>query len=197
VSSRSRRAGATRERILEATRRLLEKHGAAAVRLEDVGREAGCSRQAVYLHFGSRASLLVALVERIDEQGGVLEAARSWHAPEMDAVARLETFLAWWSEYLPKIRPVAQALLAERAFDDAADAAWQNRMAALHNGARFLVDRLAKENALAPAWKPAEAADWLWALISVQLYETLAERGWSHRRYVDRLRRVVRAALLA
>jgi hypothetical protein len=34
----------------------------------DVAREAGVSRQAVYLHFSSRASLFVAVVRHMDEQ---------------------------------------------------------------------------------------------------------------------------------
>ena len=49
----------TRIRIMEAAARLLEQHQGQGVRMSDVAREAGLSRQAVYLHFGNRANLLV------------------------------------------------------------------------------------------------------------------------------------------
>ena len=57
----------TRERILTATRRLLEG-GRVNVGLEDVAKRAGVSRQAVYLIFGSRAQLLLALVDAMDRR---------------------------------------------------------------------------------------------------------------------------------
>lgn len=187
----------TRDAILEAARARIERDGAGAVRLADVARDAGVSRQAVYLHFGSRAGLLVALVSHLDAQAGVAEAAQRWRAEGLTATARLDAFLAWWSGYVPRIRGVANALLAERAADAAADAAWRDRMRVLQRATRYVVDQLAKEDALAPIWEPADAADWLWALVSVQLRETLAERGWSNRRYAGALREVVHRALLA
>jgi hypothetical protein len=101
-----------------------------------------------------------------------------------------------WARYVPRIRGVAHALLRERGSDPAADAAWRNRMEALHATCRFVTDRLAEENALASEWTPGEAADWLWALISVQIFEALSERGWSARRYARRLRQLGGAVFL-
>lgn len=196
VSRPERPRSETQREILKAAWKLLEECGASGVRLEDVARRAGVSRQALYLNFGSRAGLLVALVEYIDETGRIREHALRWSAAPT-ARARLDAFLRWWCGYVPRIRGVASALLAERGHDEAAEAAWRNRMEALHGSARSLVDGLAKEGVLSPEWKPAEAADWLWALISVQVHEALCERGWSERRYADRLGRVVRSVLLA
>ena len=50
----------TRSRILDATVNMLEEHGGVGVRMGDIAKAAGISRQAVYLHFASRAELLVA-----------------------------------------------------------------------------------------------------------------------------------------
>ncbi|MCB0952277.1 MAG: helix-turn-helix transcriptional regulator, partial [Microthrixaceae bacterium] len=56
----------TRNRILEAAWSLLAEHG-AQIKLADVAARASVSRQALYLHFGDRAGLLVALVNHMDE----------------------------------------------------------------------------------------------------------------------------------
>ena len=63
---------ATRRRILQAAWELLEQRG-AGVRLVDVADRAGVSRQAVYLHFGDRSGLLVALVDFIDVSLGAVQ----------------------------------------------------------------------------------------------------------------------------
>jgi AcrR family transcriptional regulator len=60
----------TRLRLLEVTRRLVAERG-AGIAMADVARAAGVSRQAVYLHFTSRASLFVAVVRQMDEQAGI------------------------------------------------------------------------------------------------------------------------------
>jgi AcrR family transcriptional regulator len=201
VSSPARGAAGTwsgtQERILRAARALLEEHGAAAVRLEDVGKRAGVSRQAVYLHFGSRAGLLVELVHWIDHEGRFPERAARVVRETGGALATLDAYLDLWTTYVPRIQPVAHALLAERATDEAADAAWRDRMDALHGALERLVEALEREGLLAEPWTRREAADWLWALVSVQVFDALAERGWSRRRWADRLRRVVHAALVS
>ena len=56
----------TKSRILEVTWRLLES-GNKAIRMADIAKAAGVSRQALYLHFPSRAELLVATTRHIDK----------------------------------------------------------------------------------------------------------------------------------
>ncbi len=58
----------TRTRILEATVRMLEEQGGRGVRMGDIARESGVSRQAVYLHFASRTELLNAATRFVDER---------------------------------------------------------------------------------------------------------------------------------
>ena len=41
----------TREKIMRATWKLLEESGGSGVRMSDIAKAAGISRQAVYLHF--------------------------------------------------------------------------------------------------------------------------------------------------
>jgi AcrR family transcriptional regulator len=56
----------TRERLLQAAWDLALEQG-LALRLADVAARAGVSRQAVYLHFGDRAGLLLALLAWVDQ----------------------------------------------------------------------------------------------------------------------------------
>jgi len=57
----------TRTRILKSAWKLLEAEGANAVRMGDIAKAAGISRQALYLHFPARADLLIATTRYLDE----------------------------------------------------------------------------------------------------------------------------------
>lgn len=186
---------ATRRAILEAARALLEAGG--AVRLADVGRAAGVSRQAVYLHFGSRTGLLVALVQYVDESQRLDERAEVVRrAPS--ALAAIDRFAELWAEYLPSIAAVARALLAARDHDAAAAAAWDDRMRGLREVARFLIRRLADEGRLARGWTVEGATDACWAMILPQVWHALSvEQGWSRRRYARGLGLMLRGAFVS
>ena len=56
----------TAEKILDAALALLEARPAGPVRMSDIARAAGISRQAVYLHHPTRGQLLVAAARRLD-----------------------------------------------------------------------------------------------------------------------------------
>jgi AcrR family transcriptional regulator len=60
---RSLRKQATRTRLLEAAARVYAREGFAGATLDDVAREAGLTKGALYGHFGSKNNLLVALIE--------------------------------------------------------------------------------------------------------------------------------------
>ncbi len=54
----------TAQNILDAATRLFVEHGVRAVGMGDVARAAGCSRQTLYRHFGSRRDLHLAFAHR-------------------------------------------------------------------------------------------------------------------------------------
>ena len=60
----SRDSSETKSRILNATWKLLES-GDNAVRMSDIAKAVGISRQALYLHYPNRADLLVATTKHI------------------------------------------------------------------------------------------------------------------------------------
>ena len=162
----------TRTRILAVTVRMLEERGGRGVRMEDIATAAGISRQAVYLHFASRAELLVAVTRYLDE---VLEVDRRL-APSRAAntgVERLALSLECWRHYIPHMYGVAKARLLAQDTDDAVAAAWKDRMSAMRDGCRGAIDALHADGNLASEWKPQQATDALWAMLSVQSWENL------------------------
>ena len=186
----------TQQAILEAALNLFTEQGAASVRMADIAKMAGITRQAVYLHFGSRRNLLVSVVQYVDEKEGLVELARPiWEAKT--GVEALDLFASLQAEYTPRIYPVAQALMSNRHADEAIAAAWNNRMLDRHDACRGLVQRLQNDRTLNPVWDIDEAIDALWAMTSIQVWEQLVlDRGWSKERYEDHLRLILRRTLV-
>jgi AcrR family transcriptional regulator len=82
---RSVRRARTRAQLLEAAARVYSDHGVEGATLDEVAEEAGYTKGAVYDHFGSKDSLLFALLDEylageVAEQVAIFEAHRE--APE-------------------------------------------------------------------------------------------------------------------
>jgi AcrR family transcriptional regulator len=168
----------THLRILQAAHMLLEKGGAGATGLAEVGVAAGVSRQSVYLHFGSRAGLLVALVDHIDRSFGLYDQIARIDA-EPDPVRALFLSQDLTARYSPKIHACAMALA--RAGDDDPDArlAFEERMTLRREGLERIFERIDAAGALAPGWTVREAAQACWALGLPQVYQALVvDCGW-------------------
>jgi AcrR family transcriptional regulator len=133
-----------------------------------VAAQAGLSRQAVYLHFPDRAVLLAELARSLDlpQDPAVLAAAPSARAALTAMVARLA------GDY-PRLRPVARLLDGQ--------AGWQgSRLAAC----RLIAERFRGEGALSRHLSLEAAADLLWTLTSLAVWEDLMTgRGWTAERY--------------
>lgn len=186
----------TREKILTSTWRLLEATTDQEVRMSDIARDAGVSRQAVYLHFPSRADLLVATVRHIDHAKDVdtrLEKSRSAET----GVERLDAFIDAWGSYIPEIHGVVRALLRMRETDDAARAAWEDRMQALRRGCEAAVDALIKDGRLSAIYGRTVATDILWTLLSIQNWEQLTfDCNWTRKKYAARMKALARTILV-
>lgn len=147
----------TRHRIVECTRRLFSRTGVTNTSLEEIAREAGVTRGAVYWHFRNKADLFHAVraetgrLFRIDRTGpgdalqrleaGLLAALRRL-AEDADAQASYEVML-WKCEYVGEFSPVRDDLMVTGA-DFITDA-------------RFLFAE-AKAAGLTPAWLDPDVA---------------------------------------
>ncbi len=185
----------TRDRILTAAWELVAERG-ARIKLADVAERASVSRQALYLHFGDRAGLLVALVNHMDESLDLGESlARVHAAPDgrslLEAAMRLNT--SFWAQVLP----VAQVLEAAQHDDDALGAAWRDRMQFRYATFRHMIEALADRGELAHDWTIDDAAASLYAVAHFDTWrELVTELGWSDDHYVDSMTRLLRRALL-
>lgn len=183
----------THRRILEETRRLMEERHGRGVRVEDIAAAAGVSRQAVYLHFGSRSGLLVATARYLDDVLGLNQRLQPfWGA--RTGIERLEQFVDFWASYIPDIYGLAKTLMSVRETDKAAKAAWDDRMGAVYQGCQMVVKHLADDGLL--EWPPKEAADFMFATLSIPTWENLTmERGWSRQQYLAYVKLALKSTL--
>ena len=187
----------TRERILQAALTLLESGQGQGVRMTDIARRAGITRQALYLHFATRADLLIAVTHHLDAlKGGDQRLLPSRTAGS--GIERLEAFIEAWGTYIPEIHGVAKALLALRDTDEAAAAAWDQRMQDMREGCEAAIEALARDRMLSAAYAPGQASDILWTLLSVRNWEQLTiDCGWSQKRYVKTMKSLARRVFVA
>jgi AcrR family transcriptional regulator len=180
----------TRDRILDASLGLLTGGSADPVRMTDVAKAAGISRQALYLHFRTRTELLVATTLHLDQIKG--RDARL--APVRAAATGLERLRLWvraWAGYIPEIHGLARALMVQADRDPEAAAAWTARMEDMHQGCRAAIDMLARDGQLRSDLSPDRAADLLWMLLSVRNWQALCEaRNWSQADYATLMERL-------
>lgn len=173
----------TRRRILDAAHKLLVKRGGASVKLSDVARAARVSRQAIYLHFADRAALFTAVVRHGDEQLGIPAAVqRLMESPS--GVDGIRAMVSLQARLNPDIWPIARAFDAVRRLDPAAERSWQDRLEHRLSGCRAIVARLSGEGRLRAGMPEPVAADLLFTLTSLRMWEDLVlERGWSAQQY--------------
>ncbi len=185
----------TRNRILQATLDLLEAGAGNKVRMTDIAGAVGITRQALYLHFATRAELLMAATQYLDE----IKGAESRLAPSREAtggVARLDEFVSAWANYIPEIYGLAKALLAMQESDDVAAAVWNQRMHDMKEGCAAAVDALAADGSLTSSLSADEATDLMWTMLSVRNWEVLTrDCQWSQTFYVENMLRNCRVLL--
>ncbi len=187
----------TRTRILKSSLELLEASQGRGVRMTDIAKRAGITRQALYLHFATRAELLIATTHYLDQIKGSdarLEPSRT----AQSGIARLDAYIEAWSEYIPEIYPIGKALMAMKDTDAAADKAWDDRMQAMREGCAAAILALERDGNLSPDHSAEDAIDILWTMLSVRNWEQFTlECGWSREKYGKTLKSLARRVFVA
>lgn len=192
MSSRSEK---TRKAILDAGWALFAASGGREVKVADVAERAGVSRQAVYLHFGSRAGLLMALVEHIDESAGLVELIRGIQEAPTPREALYESQRVT-ARYCPTIHDVAMAMDRARSADPDVAAAYEDRMVKRRLGLREIVVALHAAGELDESWTVEEVIDAVWSSGTPRAFEELVgDRGWSLEQFERWLLHVARSFL--
>ncbi len=174
----------TRERILKSTLNLLEASKGKGVRMSDIAKAADVSRQALYLHFKTRADLLIEVTYYLDTLKGSEERLLASRTAST-GLERLDTYIAAWGCYIPEIYRIAKALIAMSDTDEAAAQAWGERMQDMREGCEAAIKALDRDHMLSSDYSVDQASDILWTMLSVRNWEQLTlECGWSQEKYI-------------
>jgi AcrR family transcriptional regulator len=122
-----------RDRVLDATERLLGRLGYQKTTMDDIAREAGIGRRTIYLHFANKEDVALATIDRIVERvkEAMREAAGSGGAPgdRLRAMLRLRVMVRFDSvkdyyhgidEVFRSLRPAYMARRARYFAEEAA-----------------------------------------------------------------------------
>lgn len=188
----------TRTQILDAARAMFEKHGYYGTGLAAVAKKAGVSRQAIYLHFPSRADLLTALhlhifvtdVAPATERHPITDTMTAWEALDATIAADVEVAATVWR--------IHEALAMARRQHPEVEETLRPREQDRYDELLDLGRRLEREGALPPEITVPVFADMLWGLMNTGTYRNLViERGWSLDRYRCWVRDTIRLQVSA
>lgn len=162
----------------------------------DIAARAGVSRQALYLHFGDRAGLLVALVQFVDETLGLEELVARVYSARSGAEI-IDRTMELYAVMAPQIDPVAAVLEASQHEDPAIAAAWRDRMDNRQRIHREITRRIAETAELADVWTVDSATELFYAITLPGPWRELTqELGWSGDDYRRHFTTFLRRALL-
>lgn len=186
----------TRQRILDVSQSLIAELG-TEFNLATVAKRAGVSRQAVYLHFGDRTKLLVALVRQMDDDLDLETALNEVFAAEtgQEMLLRLMRVHSWFTK---AIDPVALVLEASQDHDPALGESWRDRMTFRRGVHHSVITRIAEMGELADGWTVAGAADLVHAVTLPGPWRELTNKfDWADDQYVEEMARLLQRALLS
>ena len=188
----------TRTQILEAARGMFEELGYHGAGLGAVAQQAGVSRQAIYLHFTSKADLLTALHLHIFATDVVPVLERHPITDELTALDALDATIAVDVEVASKVWRIHEALTTARRQHPEVEDTLRPREKERYRELLELGRRLKVEGALPPEIRVGMLADMLWGLINVGTYKNLViERSWSLEQYRRWVRNTIRLHLKA
>ena len=186
----------TRSRVLTATLDLIQRVP-GPISMGAIAKEAGLSRQALYLIFEDKADLFIGLLRFVDGRRGLVEEiAKIRDAPTgVDALLALVDMQARLN---PSYKSVVDSIEVLRRQDPAAEKAWQDRLDHRLEGARAIVGRIAAEGRLRPDLDQAIAVDLIWTLVSVATWDDLVtRRGWTASEYREHLSALLLSSLVS
>ncbi len=188
----------TRTQILEAARAVFEERGYYDAGLGAVAKEAGVSRQAIYLHFPSKAELLTALHLHIFATDVAPAIERHPITGAVSALDALDTMIAVDVDVVSKVWRIHEALQMARRQHQEVEETLRPREEEHYRELFDLGRRLKREGALPPNIRVGMFADMLWGLLNVGTYRSLViERGWSLDQYRRWVRNTIRREISA
>jgi len=181
---RERQAQRTRGQIVDAARRLFAQRGFAKTTVEAIAREAGVSSQTVYASIGSKRGIVLALLDRMEVEGGNEELRRELESSK-DPKRQLRAIVSFNRQLFERGQDVLKVVMAAKADPDVEAFGAAGEVRRREGQARW-VRAWAEGGALRPNLGEGEAADVLWALTAPELYRLFAvDWGWAASRYEE------------
>jgi AcrR family transcriptional regulator len=176
---RQKQAAATRQEILVAARTRFAADGYAATSMAAIAAEAETAVQTIYSSVGPKHAIILALVDMIEEEAGVGD-FRQRLAETHEPLALIALIVGLSRRFTELGSDVFATMAAAAPLEPDVAAAWQK---AKHNhmrGARYIAERLAGLNALAPGITVERAADILGVLNWGTTWQQFTrDHGWS------------------
>jgi AcrR family transcriptional regulator len=188
---RREQAAATRRDILEAARRLFERHGYAATTMAAIAAEARVALKTVYVAFETKSGVLRALWNTLlrGDDGDAPVAERDWYREvlgEPDPERQLRLNARNSRSVKLRIGPILEVIHAAAPIDPDIDALWERIQTEYHANQHDVVQSIADKKALGPGLDVDRAADILWTINHPHLWQLLVgERGWSPEQYEE------------
>jgi AcrR family transcriptional regulator len=181
-SLRDEQAQQTRTRIRASARALFAEQGFGATTVAQIARQAGVSAPTVYATYESKAGIILAMLDDLQESVDVGARVRA-AMEEPDPRRQLRMWLAARVELFDAGADILRAAIQAgdapevRALSERGDAARRSVIEALVGG-------WVRRRVLRPGLEPTEAADRLWLLTTIEGFLNATDRlGWSSHEY--------------
>jgi AcrR family transcriptional regulator len=194
VRGRNKRSGATRTRIMDATRELLDEGAFHEATVEEVGKRAGVSRATVYQHFPSRLDLVDAMCDTFGRNPALVRIRDSVELEDLGDALResITDSMRFWSSE----DKVLEQLYGVSAVDPAARDLVERQLRDRRSEMRKLARRLDDGGALPRGVGREQAQAQLMLLTSYGTYRELRQEGLSDRKLIDQLQSTAKRLLL-
>lgn len=186
---------ATRRRILDATRQLLEQGGVDTANIQQIAKLAGVTRPTVYQQFGSRQELLLQVMNEGLDSADVRHVRKALQHPDAGKAVRgmIRKSCQFWESGHPLFHRVKGLAL----IDDAASAVDAEKEAVRRGHIENLTGRLANQGLLKKGVTRRHADDVLYLLTSFEVFDQLRSRGYSADKIGSRLVQMAEQTVLA
>lgn len=178
--AREQQAGQTRERILDAARKMILNKGFAEATIEAIAGDAGVAAPTVYAAFGSKRGILQGLMERAAFSSGYTNLVREAMQSD-DPETRLRYAAKIARSIFDSLRNESEVLRGATAV---APEFVHEKERIRYERQEGLIKLLEDKGALRPELNVTAARDILWTLTSYDIHRRLVvERKWSADRY--------------
>ncbi|HEY2316286.1 MAG TPA: helix-turn-helix domain-containing protein [Streptosporangiaceae bacterium] len=172
-------AAETRREILRAARRLFAEHGYAGTSLPQIAEASGVAVQTIYSSVGSKATLVLALNDLIDEEAGVAQLAAGL-LEETDPPRLIAKGVQLTRQLNERCGDLIQVLLSAEPAEPEAAAVVADGMHRHQEGSSAIAQRLGTLGALRAGTTPQRAAAVLSMMTSPASWRQLTQdAGWT------------------